>query len=109
MLDVNTETCVRITEKYTPFQVSALCCAGGEENLIMLDRNAHKLNPTGTVGRAGSTFGPMHKNRVGEHEFEALMRTLDNLVSSTEPRRYGRIHLELACSGCSSRSPESFH
>ncbi|XP_035495004.1 beta-adducin isoform X3 [Scophthalmus maximus] len=60
-------------------QVSALCCAGGEQNLIMLDRTIHKPNPAGTVGWAGSTFGPLHKSRVGEHEFEALMRTLDNL------------------------------
>ncbi|XP_072520438.1 beta-adducin isoform X2 [Salminus brasiliensis] len=60
-------------------QVSALCCAGGEQNLILLDRTAHRPNPTGTVGWAGSTFGPMHKSRLGEHEFEALMRTLDNL------------------------------
>ncbi|KAM3611026.1 uncharacterized protein V6R79_012663 [Siganus canaliculatus] len=60
-------------------QVSALCCAGGEQNLILLDRATHKPNPTGTVGWAGSTFGPLHKSRVGEHEFEALMRTLDNL------------------------------
>lgn len=62
------------------FQVSALCCAGGEQNLILLDRTTHKPNPAGTVGWAGSTFGPLHKSRVGEHEFEALMRTLDNLV-----------------------------
>lgn len=62
------------------FQVSALCCAGGEENLIMLDRSVHRANAAGTVGWAGSTFGPMHKSRLGEHEFEALMRTLDNLV-----------------------------
>ncbi|XP_019949544.1 beta-adducin isoform X3 [Paralichthys olivaceus] len=60
-------------------QVSALCCAGGEQNLILLDRTIHKPNPTGTVGWAGSTFGPLHKSRVGEHEFEALMRTMDNL------------------------------
>uniref|UniRef100_A0AAY4BE19 Class II aldolase/adducin N-terminal domain-containing protein n=1 Tax=Denticeps clupeoides TaxID=299321 RepID=A0AAY4BE19_9TELE len=60
-------------------QVSALCSAGGEQNLIMLDRATHRPNPTGTVGWAGSTFGPMHKSRLGEHEFEALMRTLDNL------------------------------
>ncbi|KAM9858409.1 beta-adducin isoform 4-T5 [Aulostomus maculatus] len=60
-------------------QVSALCCAGGEQNLILLDRSTHRPNPTGTVGWAGSTFGPLHKSRVGEHEFEALMRTLDNL------------------------------
>ncbi|XP_014858504.1 PREDICTED: beta-adducin isoform X2 [Poecilia mexicana] len=60
-------------------QVSALCSSGGEHNLIMLDRAIHKPNPTGTVSWAGSTFGPLHKSRTGEHEFEALMRTLDNL------------------------------
>uniref|UniRef100_A0A3B5M610 Adducin 2 (beta) n=1 Tax=Xiphophorus couchianus TaxID=32473 RepID=A0A3B5M610_9TELE len=60
-------------------QVSALCSSGGEHNLIMLDRVIHKPNPTGTVSWAGSTFGPLHKSRTGEHEFEALMRTLDNL------------------------------
>ncbi|XP_054906536.1 beta-adducin isoform X2 [Poeciliopsis prolifica] len=60
-------------------QVSALCSSGGEHNLIMLDRATHKPNPTGTVSWAGSTFGPLHKSRTGEHEFEALMRTLDNL------------------------------
>lgn len=61
-------------------KVTALCSAGGEKNLILLDRTIHKPNPTGTVGWAGSTFGPLHKSRIGEHEFEALMRTLDNLV-----------------------------
>uniref|UniRef100_A0A665WY46 Adducin 2 (beta) n=1 Tax=Echeneis naucrates TaxID=173247 RepID=A0A665WY46_ECHNA len=60
-------------------QVTALCSAGGEQNLILLDRTTHKPNPAGTVGWAGSTFGPLHKSRIGEHEFEALMRTLDNL------------------------------
>uniref|UniRef100_A0A673N931 Beta-adducin-like n=1 Tax=Sinocyclocheilus rhinocerous TaxID=307959 RepID=A0A673N931_9TELE len=60
-------------------QVAALCSAGGEQNLIMLDRSVHRPVATGTVGWAGSTFGPMHKSRLGEHEFEALMRTLDNL------------------------------
>ncbi|XP_017270149.1 beta-adducin isoform X1 [Kryptolebias marmoratus] len=60
-------------------QVSALCCSGGEHNLILLDRTIHKPAAAGTVGWAGSTFGPLHKSRTGEHEFEALMRTLDNL------------------------------
>ncbi|XP_018617915.2 beta-adducin isoform X2 [Scleropages formosus] len=60
-------------------QVSALCSAGGEQNLIMLDRAMHRPSAAGTVGWAGSTFGPLHKSRLGEHEFEALMRTLDNL------------------------------
>ncbi|KAM7018301.1 beta-adducin isoform 1-T1 [Tautogolabrus adspersus] len=60
-------------------QVTALCSAGGEQNLILLDRTIHKPNIAGTVGWAGSTFGPLQKSRIGEHEFEALMRTLDNL------------------------------
>ncbi|XP_020492043.1 beta-adducin isoform X6 [Labrus bergylta] len=60
-------------------QTTALCSAGGENNLILLDRTIHKPNIAGTVGWAGSTFGPLHKSRIGEHEFEALMRTLDNL------------------------------
>uniref|UniRef100_A0A4W5RIZ6 Adducin 2 (beta) n=1 Tax=Hucho hucho TaxID=62062 RepID=A0A4W5RIZ6_9TELE len=58
---------------------TSLCSAGGEQNLIMLDRSTHKPNAAGTVGWAGSTFGPLTKSRLGEHEFEALMRTLDNL------------------------------
>ncbi|XP_077600674.1 beta-adducin-like isoform X1 [Stigmatopora nigra] len=60
-------------------QVSALCSAGGEQNLILLDRTTHKASHAGTVGWAGSKFGPMQKCRIGEQEFEALMRTLDNL------------------------------
>lgn len=66
---------------FSVVKVSALCSAGGEHNLILLDRSVHKPNPIGTIGRAGSTFGPLHKSRLGEQEFEALMRTLDNLVS----------------------------
>uniref|UniRef100_W5NDY9 Adducin 2 (beta) n=1 Tax=Lepisosteus oculatus TaxID=7918 RepID=W5NDY9_LEPOC len=60
-------------------QVSALCSAGGEQNLIQLDPEKQRPHQAGSVGWAGSTFGPLHKSRVGEHEFEALMRTMDNL------------------------------
>lgn len=60
-------------------QVSSLSCAGGVDNVILLDRDTVKPLEIGTVGRAGTTFGPMHKSRVGEQEFEALMRMLDNL------------------------------
>lgn len=60
-------------------QVSALSCAGGAENLIMLEREKHRPHDVGSVRWAGSTFGPMQKSRLGEHEFEALMRMLDNL------------------------------
>ncbi|XP_078251764.1 beta-adducin-like [Rhinoraja longicauda] len=60
-------------------QVSSLACAGSVDNVILLDRDAMKPLEMGSVGRAGTTFGPMHKSRVGEQEFEALMRVLDNL------------------------------
>ncbi|XP_010778731.1 beta-adducin-like [Notothenia coriiceps] len=49
----------------------------------MLDRSVHKPSVAGTVGWAGSTFGPLTKTRIGEHEFEALMRTMDNLPSAS--------------------------
>ncbi|MEE6507272.1 hypothetical protein FKM82_019014 [Ascaphus truei] len=60
-------------------QVSALPSAGGPENLILLDREKYRSHEAGTVGWAGSMFGPMQKSRLGEHEFEALMRMMDNL------------------------------
>ncbi|NXV53304.1 ADDB protein, partial [Uria aalge] len=59
--------------------VSALASAGGVENLIVLERAKHRAHEVGSVRWAGSTFGPMQKSRLGEHEFEALMRMLDNL------------------------------
>ncbi|KAF4802874.1 Beta-adducin [Turdus rufiventris] len=61
-------------------QVSALASAGGAENLIVLERAEQRVpHGLGAVRRAGTTFGPLHKSRLGEHEFEALMRMLDNL------------------------------
>ncbi|XP_067857369.1 beta-adducin isoform X1 [Heptranchias perlo] len=60
-------------------QISSLSSAGGVENVILLDRDKCKAYEIGSVGWAGNTFGRMQKSRVGEHEFEALMRMLDNL------------------------------
>ncbi|KAF6101886.1 adducin 2 [Phyllostomus discolor] len=60
-------------------QVSALSSAGGVENLILLEQEKRRPHEVGSVQWAGSTFGPMQKSRLGEHEFEALMRMLDNL------------------------------
>ncbi|XP_063167582.1 beta-adducin [Candoia aspera] len=60
-------------------QVAALSSAGGPEHLILLEGEKQKLRDAGLVRWAGSTFGPMQKSRLGEHEFEALMRMLDNL------------------------------
>ncbi|CAH2294590.1 beta-adducin isoform X1 [Pelobates cultripes] len=59
--------------------VSAVPSAGGPDNLILLDREKYRPHEVGTVGWAGSMFGPMQKSRLGEHEFEALMRMMDNL------------------------------
>ncbi|NXG22672.1 ADDB protein, partial [Grallaria varia] len=61
-------------------QVSALASAGGAENLIVLEGPKQRVpHGPGALRRAGTTFGPLHKSRLGEHEFEALMRMLDNL------------------------------
>ncbi|XP_032085413.1 beta-adducin [Thamnophis elegans] len=60
-------------------QVAALSSAGGPEHLILLEGEKQRPHDVGLVRWAGSTFGPMQKSRLGEHEFEALMRMLDNL------------------------------
>ncbi|XP_069473751.1 beta-adducin isoform X2 [Ambystoma mexicanum] len=60
-------------------QVSAVPSAGGVQNLIVLNREKTRPHEVGSVRWAGSTFGPMQKSRLGEYEFEALMRMLDNL------------------------------
>ncbi|XP_042365461.1 alpha-adducin isoform X2 [Plectropomus leopardus] len=59
-------------------QVRTLASAGGPDNLVMLDPTKYKLRPRvpEPVGD-GSSAHP--KWQVGEQEFEALMRMLDNL------------------------------
>ncbi|XP_040013381.1 alpha-adducin isoform X1 [Xiphias gladius] len=59
-------------------QVRTLASAGGPDNLVMLDPVKYKLRPRvpESVGD-GSSVHP--KWQVGEQEFEALMRMLDNL------------------------------
>uniref|UniRef100_A0A674CU38 Adducin 3 (gamma) b n=1 Tax=Salmo trutta TaxID=8032 RepID=A0A674CU38_SALTR len=59
-------------------QVSALRCSAGVENLVLLDRE--RLKPmTHGVAAAGVTVDSEVKWKVGEAEFESLMRMLDNL------------------------------
>lgn len=77
---------------FSPAQVSALASAGGAENLIVLERTKHRPHEVGSVRWAGSTFGPMQKSRLGEHEFEALMRMLDNLVSTKTSAISPKVH-----------------
>ncbi|KAJ8365460.1 hypothetical protein SKAU_G00142910 [Synaphobranchus kaupii] len=59
-------------------QVSAFSCAGGVDNLVVLDAEKYKARTHG-VAMAGINMGSPQKWRVGELEFESLMRMLDNL------------------------------
>ncbi|XP_076023375.1 gamma-adducin-like isoform X2 [Genypterus blacodes] len=60
-------------------QVNAISCAGGVDNLIVLDRDKFKARVTDVSTAEDINMGGMHKWRVGELEFEALMRMLDNM------------------------------
>ncbi|XP_064174138.1 gamma-adducin-like isoform X1 [Anguilla rostrata] len=59
-------------------QVNALSCAGGVDNLIVLDALQYQPVTQG-VAVGGVSMGGQHKWKVGELEFESLMRMLDNL------------------------------
>uniref|UniRef100_A0A3P8WAQ6 Adducin 3 (gamma) b n=1 Tax=Cynoglossus semilaevis TaxID=244447 RepID=A0A3P8WAQ6_CYNSE len=59
-------------------QVDALKCAGGVDNLVLLDREKFKPLTQG-VATAGVVVDNEVKWKVGEAEFESLMRMLDNL------------------------------
>ncbi|KAG7320753.1 hypothetical protein KOW79_015168 [Hemibagrus wyckioides] len=59
-------------------QVRTLASAGGPDNLVMLDPGKYKLRPHHPEP-AGDGTSPHPKWQVGEQEFEALMRMLDNL------------------------------
>ncbi|XP_064176877.1 gamma-adducin-like isoform X2 [Anguilla rostrata] len=59
-------------------QVSAFSCAGGVDNLIVLDMEKYKARTHG-VTMAEINMGSQQKWRLGEMEFESLMRMLDNL------------------------------
>ncbi|XP_036973043.1 alpha-adducin isoform X5 [Acanthopagrus latus] len=59
-------------------QVRTLASAGGPDNLVMLDPGKYKARPrVPEPAGDGSSIHP--KWQVGEQEFEALMRMLDNL------------------------------
>ncbi|KAM9132994.1 gamma-adducin isoform 2-T9 [Pangshura tecta] len=62
-------------------QVHALAGAGGIDNLLILDLQKYKSFTHGVVaaGGVGVNMGSQQKWKVGEQEFEALMRMLDNL------------------------------
>ncbi|XP_076614985.1 alpha-adducin isoform X14 [Chaetodon auriga] len=59
-------------------QVRTLASAGGPDNLVMLDPGKYKARPR-VPEPAGDGPSTHPKWQVGEQEFEALMRMLDNL------------------------------
>ncbi|CAJ1070680.1 LOW QUALITY PROTEIN: alpha-adducin [Xyrichtys novacula] len=59
-------------------QVRTLASAGGPDNLVMLDPGKYKARPR-VPEPAGDGSSTQPKWQVGEQEFEALMRMLDNL------------------------------
>ncbi|XP_062868374.1 alpha-adducin isoform X6 [Trichomycterus rosablanca] len=59
-------------------QVRTLASAGGPDNLVMLDPGKYKMRPR-YLEPTGDGTTPHPKWQIGEQEFEALMRMLDNL------------------------------
>lgn len=62
----------------------ALAGAGGIDNLLLLDLQKFKpsTHAVAAAGGGGVNMASQQKWKVGEQEFEALMRMLDNLVST---------------------------
>ncbi|KAM3622884.1 uncharacterized protein V6R79_004245 [Siganus canaliculatus] len=60
-------------------QVNAISCAGGVDNLIVLDQEKYKSRVFDVSSAAAVNMAGQYKWKVGELEFESLMRMLDNL------------------------------
>ncbi|XP_008840078.1 alpha-adducin isoform X2 [Nannospalax galili] len=70
-------------------QVRTLASAGGPDNLVLLDPGKYKAKSHSAGPPAGEGTGSPPKWQIGEQEFEALMRMLDNLGYRTGyPYRY---------------------
>ncbi|XP_028614084.1 alpha-adducin isoform X1 [Grammomys surdaster] len=70
-------------------QVRTLASAGGPDNLVLLDPGKYKAKSRSPGTPAGGGSGSPPKWQIGEQEFEALMRMLDNLGYRTGyPYRY---------------------
>lgn len=61
-------------------KVRTLASAGGPDNLVLLDPGKYKAKSRSPGTPAGEGSGSPPKWQIGEQEFEALMRMLDNLV-----------------------------
>ncbi|CAL8331443.1 unnamed protein product [Merluccius merluccius] len=60
-------------------QVNAISCAGSIENLNILDKEKYKARTFDLASSNAIAMGSPHKYKIGELEFESLMRMLDNL------------------------------
>ncbi|XP_032042539.1 alpha-adducin isoform X1 [Aythya fuligula] len=60
-------------------QVRTLASAGGPDNLVLLDPGKYKAKSRSPESPAGEGSVSHPKWQIGEQEFEALMRMLDNL------------------------------
>ncbi|KAM9857341.1 adducin 3 (gamma) a isoform 1-T2 [Aulostomus maculatus] len=60
-------------------QVNAISCAGSVDNLIVLDQEKYKSRVFELSSAADINLGGQYKWKIGELEFESLMRMLDNL------------------------------
>ncbi|XP_036618643.1 alpha-adducin isoform X10 [Trichosurus vulpecula] len=60
-------------------QVRTLASAGGPDNLVLLDPGKYKAKSRSPESPVGEGTGMHPKWQIGEQEFEALMRMLDNL------------------------------
>ncbi|XP_038147228.1 adducin 3 (gamma) a isoform X2 [Cyprinodon tularosa] len=60
-------------------QVNAISCAGGVDNLIVLDPEKYKSRVFAVANAAAVNMSGQYKWKIGELEFESLMRMLDNL------------------------------
>lgn len=64
-------------------KVRTLASAGGPDNVVMLDPGKYKARPR-VPEPAGDGSSTHPKWQIGEQEYEALMRMLDNLVRMAE-------------------------
>ncbi|XP_070844143.1 adducin 3 (gamma) a isoform X2 [Chaetodon trifascialis] len=60
-------------------QVNAISCAGGVDNLIVLDQEKYKSRVHALSSAEAVNMAGQYKWKMGELEFESLMRMLDNL------------------------------
>ncbi|XP_047655395.1 alpha-adducin isoform X9 [Phacochoerus africanus] len=68
-------------------QVRTLASAGGPDNLVLLDPGKYKAKSRPPTSPAGEGSGSPPTWQIGEQEFEALMRMLDNLWTKEDGHR----------------------